>query len=75
MIAGLLALTVIAIGTAGAAVQDAASASREHTTSLSRQLAVESLAIDASDPVTARRLAVAAWSVIPPKPALPWRLC
>jgi WD40 repeat protein/transcriptional regulator with XRE-family HTH domain len=63
MIAGLLALTVIAISTAGAAVLDAATASREHATSLSRQLAVESLAIDASDPVTARRLAVAAWSV------------
>ena len=63
VIAGLAALTVIAISTAGAAVQDAATASGEHAIALSRQLAVESLAIDASDAMTARRLAVAAWSV------------
>ena len=63
VIAGLLALTVIAISTAGAGVHDAANASREHAIALSRQLAVESLAIDTSDPMTARRLAVAAWSV------------
>ena len=75
MIAGLLALTL----TAGIAVHDAAtaarnaataagnaaSAERQHAIALSRQLAAESLNIDSTDPVTARRLAVAAWAVFP----------
>jgi len=43
----------------------AASASRQHAVALSRQLAAESLAIDQSQPVTARQLAVAAWRVSP----------
>ena len=70
VIAGLLALTVTAVSAAGIAVHDAANASRQaanasrqHAIALSRQLATESLVIDSGDPLTARRLAVAAWSV------------
>jgi transcriptional regulator with XRE-family HTH domain len=72
LIAGLLALTVIAISAAGIAVRDAASASRQaanasrqHAIALSRQLAAESLSADSANPLTARRLAVAAWRVFP----------
>jgi Novel STAND NTPase 1 len=72
VIAGLLALTVIAISAAGLAVRDAAVASRQaanaavqHAIALSRQLATESLATDPAHPLTARRLAVAAWHVYP----------
>ena len=72
MIAGLLALTVIAVSAAGIAVRaaasasrQAASASRQHAIALSRQLAAESLAADPASPFTARRLAVAAWRVFP----------
>ena len=72
MIAGLLALIVIAISAAGIAVSDAANASRQaanasqqHAIALSRQLAAENLDIASSDSLTARRLAVAAWSVFP----------
>jgi len=63
VIAGLLALTLIALTTAGIAVRNAASASRQHAIALSRQLAAESLNLDDTHPVTARRLAVAAWAV------------
>ena len=72
VIAGLLALTVIAVSAAGIAVHDAANAarqaanaSRQHAIALSRQLAAESLAADSANPLTARRLAVAAWRVFP----------
>jgi WD40 repeat protein/transcriptional regulator with XRE-family HTH domain len=72
VIAGLLALTVIAVSAAGIAVRDAADASRQaanaarqHAIALSRQLATESLAADSGNPLTARRLAVAAWRVFP----------
>src|ERR1700722_13443067 len=72
VIASLLALTVIAIGAAGIAVRGAANAarhaanaSRQHAIALSRQLADESLAADSTSPLTARRLAVAAWRVFP----------
>jgi WD40 repeat protein/transcriptional regulator with XRE-family HTH domain len=72
VIAGLLALTVIAVSAAGIAVRDAADASRQaastarqHAIALSRQLAAESLAADSGNPLTARRLAVAAWRVFP----------
>ena len=65
VIAGLLALTVAAVSAAGIAINNAASASRQHAIALSRQLAAESLAVDASDMQTARRLAVAAWQVFP----------
>ncbi len=65
VIAGLLALTLTALAAAGIAVHNAASTSRQHAIALSRQLAAESLNIDGTDPVTARRLAVAAWAVYP----------
>jgi WD40 repeat protein/transcriptional regulator with XRE-family HTH domain len=65
VIAGLLALTLTALTTAGIAVHNAASTRRQHAIALSRQLAAESLNIDGTDPVTARQLAVAAWAVLP----------
>ena len=72
VIAGLVALTVIAISAAGIAVRaatnssrQAANASLQHAIALSRQLAAESLAVDSTNPFTARRLAVAAWRVFP----------
>jgi transcriptional regulator with XRE-family HTH domain len=65
VIAGLLALTVIAISAAGVAANDAADAARQHLISLSRQLATEGLIIDSGDQLTARQLAVAAWRVYP----------
>ena len=72
VLAGLLALTLTAITAAGIAAynaadatRQAADATRQHAIALSRELAVESLAIDPTDPVTARRLAVAAWRVFP----------
>src|SRR6185437_7670204 len=57
-----LVVAAIAAHTAQRASQNAA---RQHALALSRQLAAESLAIDPADPVTARRLAVAAWRVFP----------
>src|SRR5271165_2005791 len=65
VIAGLLALTVIAVRAAADASRQAASASRQHAIALSRQLAAESLAAESAHPLTARRLAVAAWRVFP----------
>ncbi len=65
VIAGLLALTLTALTAAGIAVHNAASARHQHAIALSRQLAAESLNIDGTDRVTARRLAVAAWAVFP----------
>ena len=72
VIAGLLALTVTAVTAAGIAAHNAASATRQaanatrqHAIALSRQLAAESLSIDSADPVTARRLALAAWRIFP----------
>ena len=78
VIAGLLALTVIAVSAAGLAVRaagdaarQAANASRQHAIALSRQLAAESLAANPASPLTARRLAVAAWRVFPTSQAGP----
>jgi transcriptional regulator with XRE-family HTH domain len=72
VIAGLLALTLVAVTAAGIAVHNAATAARnaasarhQHAIALSRQLAAESLNIDSTNRVTARRLAVAAWAVFP----------
>ena len=73
VIAGLLALTVIAVSAAGIAVHDAAAnasrqaanAARQHAIALSRQLAAESAAVEPAHPLTARRLAVAAWRIFP----------
>ena len=64
-IAVLAAFTLIATTAAGIAVHYAANANRQHAMALSRQLAAESLTIDPTNPVTARRLAVAAWRVSP----------
>jgi len=72
VIAGLLALTLVAITAAGIAAHNAATAAHnaaiarhQHAIALSRQLAAESLNIDGTEPVIARRLAVAAWAVSP----------
>jgi WD40 repeat protein len=65
VIAGLLALTLTALTAAGIAARNAATAGRQHAIALSRQLAAESLNIDGTNPVTARRLAAAAWAVFP----------
>ena len=72
VIAGLLALTVIAVSAAGIAARDAANASRQaanaarqHAIALSRQLAAESAAAEHAHPLTARRLAAAAWRIFP----------
>ena len=65
VIAGLLALTVFAVSAAGIAVHAVIDASRQHAMGLSRQLATESLIVASGDPLTARRLAVAAWAVFP----------
>ena len=65
VIAGLLALTLTALTATGIAVHNAANTSHQHAIALSRQLAAESLNIGGTDPVTARRLAVAAWAVFP----------
>jgi WD40 repeat protein/transcriptional regulator with XRE-family HTH domain len=65
VIAGLLALTLTALTAAGIAVHNAANAAHQHAFALSRQLTAESLNIDGTNPVTARRLAVAAWAVFP----------
>ena len=77
VIAGLLALTLTAITAAGIAVHNAANATRQaayatrqHAIALSRELAAESLSIDPAHPVTARRLAVAAWRVFPTAEAI-----
>jgi WD40 repeat protein/transcriptional regulator with XRE-family HTH domain len=79
VIAGLLVLTLTAVTAAGIAAHNAATAAHnaataarnaattrhQHAIALSRQLAAESLNIDGTDPVAARRLAVAAWAVFP----------
>src|SRR5262245_7663634 len=64
VIAGALAF-VLAVVTGGIALHNAANASRQHTIAFSRELAFESLSINSVNPVTARRLAVAAWRVFP----------
>src|SRR5262249_13564659 len=65
----LLIIAIVALVVAVTAVQAAQRASqnaaRQHAIALSRQLAAESLSIDPTNPVTARRLAVAAWRVYP----------
>jgi WD40 repeat protein/transcriptional regulator with XRE-family HTH domain len=65
VIAGLVALTLTSLTTAGIAVRNAANVTRQHGLALSRQLAAESLDIAPINPVIARRLAVAAWRVFP----------
>jgi transcriptional regulator with XRE-family HTH domain len=65
VVVGLLVLTLTAFFATGIAVHDAATASHYDAISLSRQLAAEGLNIDGTNPVTARRLAVAAWAAFP----------
>ncbi|MGZ4483560.1 MAG: nSTAND1 domain-containing NTPase [Nocardioidaceae bacterium] len=65
VLAGLVALTLCALAAAGIALHNAANTSSQHAIGLSRQLAAESLNIDDTNPVTARRLAVAARAVSP----------
>ncbi|MCA1224224.1 WD40 repeat domain-containing protein, partial [Streptomyces sp. 8L] len=68
-IVSLVMVTAIATVFAVFAYRNAADASRQHAVALSRQLAAESLSIKATDPVTARRLAAAAWHASPTKQA------
>jgi WD40 repeat protein/transcriptional regulator with XRE-family HTH domain len=77
VIAGLTALTLIAVFAASIAAQNAASAahnaasaSRQQAIAVSEGLTTESLIIDPADPLTARRLAVAAWRVSPTPQAM-----
>jgi WD40 repeat protein/class 3 adenylate cyclase len=65
LLAGVAALLVLALVAGALALVQRASARRQHAIALSRQLAAESLNIDGVNPVTARRLAVAAWAVFP----------
>jgi WD40 repeat protein len=65
VIAGLVVLTLTAVAAAGIAAHDAAIAARQHAIALSRQLAAASLALEPTDLLNARRLAVAAWRVYP----------
>ncbi|MGD0607207.1 MAG: XRE family transcriptional regulator [Streptosporangiaceae bacterium] len=65
VIAGILALVVIAASAAGIAVSTAVNASQQHAIALSNSLTEEGLALVPSDPLTARRLVVAAWHVYP----------
>ncbi|MGD0608552.1 MAG: AAA family ATPase [Streptosporangiaceae bacterium] len=65
VIAGLLALVVLAASAAGIAVNTAVNASTQHAIAFSRLLAEEALTLAPSDPLTAGRLAVAAWRVYP----------
>jgi hypothetical protein len=66
MLAGALVVLLIA-AVAGAAIAAAAArnANQQRTIAVSGQLAGESEALDAGDPVTASRLAAAAWRIAP----------
>jgi WD40 repeat protein len=66
-LAGLLAVLVIAaLAGAGLAVKNArTTAARQSTTNVSQRLAEQSIALDATDPVTAALLAGAAWRLAP----------
>ncbi|SCF49150.1 WD40 repeat [Micromonospora matsumotoense] len=61
LLAGLCVLTLVATVAAVAALRYARKANEQHVIALSRQLAAQSGSIDGTQPVTARRLAVAAW--------------
>jgi WD40 repeat protein len=69
VIAGLLALVVITASAAGIAVRAAVNASTQHAIALSRLLAAEAQTLASTDPLTAWRLAVAAWHIFPPTQA------
>ncbi|MET9225833.1 AAA family ATPase [Lentzea sp. NPDC003310] len=61
LIRALAALSVVALGAAATAVVYGADADRQHDLALSRQLAAQSLSVKDTDPLLARRLALAAW--------------
>jgi WD40 repeat protein/transcriptional regulator with XRE-family HTH domain len=66
MLAGaLVVLLIAAIAGAGIAAAAARNANQQRTIAVSGQLAGESEALDAGDPVTASRLAAAAWRIAP----------
>src|SRR5215469_17143274 len=66
MLAGaLVVLLIAAVAGAGIAAAAARNASQQRTIAVSGQLAGESEALDAGDPVTASRLAAAAWRIAP----------
>ncbi|HEV3295247.1 MAG TPA: hypothetical protein VG123_40225, partial [Streptosporangiaceae bacterium] len=66
MLAGaLVVLLIAAVAGAGIAAAAARNASQQRTIAVSGQLAGESEALDAGDPVTAARLAAAAWRIAP----------
>ena len=65
VIATLSALTLAFGVAAGAAWHYALNADGQHAIGLSRQLAAESLSLDATDPIGARQLAAAAWRESP----------
>ena len=71
---GVAAVVTALVVAAGVAVSLARhydnSAGEEHAIALSRQLAAASLKVDATDPVTARQLALAAWSAYPTSQAI-----
>jgi WD40 repeat protein/transcriptional regulator with XRE-family HTH domain len=66
MLAGaLVVLLIAAVAGAGIAAAAARNANQQRTIALSGQLAGESEALDAGDPVTASLLAAAAWRIAP----------
>ncbi|MEV6601458.1 hypothetical protein AB0M36_32085 [Actinoplanes sp. NPDC051346] len=65
LLAGLLAVVVVVSVLAVAAWVQASRAQRQHDLALSRQLAAQSQNLNLSHPITARRLASAAWMVAP----------
>ena len=65
LVIGLASVAAFAFVARQDAVHNAATARYQHAIALSRQLAAESLNIDGTNPVTARRLAAAAWAVFP----------
>ena len=65
IVAGLFALTLAVMTGTGITVHNAAYGTQQHAIAQSRQLGTESLAVDLTDPMTARTLAVAAWRVFP----------
>ena len=70
-VAAVVTALVVAAGTAvGLAQHYDNSAGEEHAIALSRQFAAASLAVDATDPVAARQLALAALSVYPTSQAI-----
>jgi hypothetical protein len=64
-VAVMAVLTVLAVVVSIAAIGERNGAIRQQNIAMSRQFAAESLTTDPTDPVAARRLAVAAWGVFP----------